>query len=106
MASKLFIAEYERLTSLQFGNTQAQCPEEPPIATQVVDFSGGVAPSAAFNVRTRFVRLKADSACHFFFAAAPTATASHPYLAADETEYHGVDPVRDGVYKVSAIAKS
>jgi len=104
--SKLYISEYARVTAASGpGTAVAQVPEEPPLATQVVDFTSGVAQSAAFNAKTRFVRLQADAACSLRFAANPTATTNDPRLPADQVEFRGI--AGDGsTAKISAIANS
>lgn len=104
--SKLYVSEYARMTqSSGPGNAVVPAPEEPPLATQVVDFTSGAAQSAAFNAKTRFVRLQADAVCSVRFAANPTATVNDARLAAGQTELRGI--AADGsAAKVSAIANS
>lgn len=65
--------------------------KEPPLATQVVDFTAGENKSAVFHARTRFVRMYTDTACFFLFGTSPTAvTQSSPGMAAGQTEIFGV----------------
>jgi hypothetical protein len=105
--SKLYIAEYARLTQASGPGNAAtvQAPEEPPIATQIVDFASGAAASAAFNAKTRFVRLHTDAICSVRFGAAPTATVNDPRMAAGQTELRGI-ALDGGAAKVSAIANT
>ena len=104
--SKLYIAEYARLTQASGpGTAVLQAPEEPPVATQVVDVTSGAAQSAAFNGKTRFVRLHTDAICSVRFAANPTATINDARLAAGQTELRGV-PGDGSAAKVSAIANT
>lgn len=104
--SKLYISEYARVCQASGpANAIVQAPEEPPVATQVVDFTSGAAQSAAFNAKTRFVRLHADAVCSVRFGAAPTATASDPRLAAGQAELRGI-PADGTASKVSAIANT
>ena len=104
--SKLYISEYARVTQTSGpGNAVVQAPEEPPIATQVVDFTSGAAQSAAFNVKTRFVRLNADAICSVKFGAAPTATTNDARVAAGQSELRGI-PSDGSAAKVSAIANT
>jgi hypothetical protein len=104
--SKLYISEYARVTQASGpGNTAVQAPEEPPVATQVVDFTSGAAQSAAFNAKTRFVRLHADAICSVKFGAAPTATVSDPRLALGQTEYRGI-PADGSTVRLSAISNT
>lgn len=102
--TKLYVTEYAELTLVGTPNgVPAQCPKEPPLASQVVDFTAGAAQSAAFNAKTTFVRLQSDAACSVKFGADPTATTSDQRLAADQETYRGV--AGDGsAAKVSAIA--
>jgi hypothetical protein len=104
--TKLYITEYARMSqSSGPGNTVVQAPEEPPLAEQVVDFSGGAAQSSAFNAKTRFVRLHTDSICSVKFGANPTATTSSARMAAGQTEHKGISG--DGsAAKVSAITNT
>ena len=104
--SKLYITEYAELTMVGSPNgIPAQCPKEPPLAEQVVDFSGGVAQSAAFNGKTRFVRLVTDATCSVKFGDDPTATADSQRLAVDQETYRGL--AGDGsAAKISAIASA
>ncbi|MCK5505545.1 MAG: hypothetical protein KAJ10_10305 [Thermodesulfovibrionia bacterium] len=86
--SILYITEYEKLAVDADGNI-IPVGQEPAITTQAVSFTT-TTPSAAFNTRTRFVRLTSDGECHMLFGLAPTATTSHPQLLADTPEYFGV----------------
>jgi hypothetical protein len=104
--SKLYISEYARVTQASGpGSAVVQAPEEPPVTTQVVDFTSGVAQSVAFSVKTRFVRIHTDAICSVKFGAAPTATVNDPRLAAGQTELRGV-PGDGSAAKVSAIANT
>jgi len=104
--SKLYISEYARMTQASGpGNAVIQAPEEPPIASQVVDFTSGAAQSAAFNAKTRFLRLHTDAICSVKFAANPTATVNDARLAAGQTELRGI-PADGSASKVSAIANT
>ncbi|MCK1367628.1 hypothetical protein [Bradyrhizobium sp. 62] len=99
MASKLYITEYADMAQTVRGG--AQIAQQPSIANQTVDYSGGVASSAAFNAATTYVRIHTDSICSIAFGTAPTATTNSKRMPADSTEYFGV-PL-NGSYKVSAI---
>lgn len=81
-----------------------QAPQQPAIATQVLDYTSGAAQSAAFNANTRLVRLHCDTSCSRLFGVNPTATTTSPRMAAGDTEYHCVDP--DNPLKVSVITNS
>lgn len=96
--SSLYIEEY--VTSAIGARGPVQCAQQPPIATQKLDYTAGVAQSAAFNAQTLFVRISADTPCSFAFGINPTATVASAQLNADESEYFGVIPG----HKVSVIA--
>lgn len=95
--SKLYISEHATLAQ----NGTAQVVIEPALAVQVVDFSGGVASSAAFNAQTNIVRVHADATCSVRFDGS-AATTSYPRMSAGQTEYFGVQPGS----KLSVIANT
>lgn len=105
MSSFLYIDEYLQGTQLPVGELM-QCPLEPPIASQKVDFTSGEAKSAAFNVLTAFVAIHADSVCSVLFGAAPTATTSNRRMAAGQTDYRGVPVGNGAALKLSVIANT
>jgi len=78
---------------------------EPALVTQTVAI-GAEAKSAAFNARTRFVRVHTDAICSVLFGANPTATTSSPRMAANQTEFFGVDPSQVSGLKLSVIANT
>lgn len=82
------ISEYERLVVDEAGRI-VPVALEPAVTTQNVSYTSSTA-SAALNAETRFVRIVCDAKAHFVFGAAPTATATAPFLAADSPEYFGV----------------
>lgn len=98
----LYITEYSAMG--QAPNSGPQMPQEPPIAEQTVAISGSSAASAAFNSKTRFVRVHTDAICSVEFGAAPTATATTGRMAANQTEYRGVP--EGGAFKVAVISNS
>lgn len=104
--SKLYIAEYARMC--QAYNAGPQCPEEPPLVEQVVDFSGGVANSAPFNTLTSVLRLHCDAVCSILIGATvptpPTATISNQRYAQNQTEFKGVKT--GGQYQISVISNT
>lgn len=101
--AKVYISEYARMTLDNRGLLSAA--EEPALATQVLDTTG-THLSAAFNAGTRFVRLHTDAIVSVKFATGsdPTATTSHPRMAANQTEYFGI-PV-SGSTKVDVVANT
>jgi hypothetical protein len=99
-ASKLYISEYAAVGVAQ--GTVAQVAAEPILANQLVDFSGGVASSAAFNAATSYVRVVCDTQCAVLFGTAPTALTSSKLLPALLPEYFAVP--KGSAYKISVIA--
>ena len=68
--------------------------------TQAVAYTGTAAASTnAFGDQTRYVRIVADSACHYTFGTAPVAVTTDPFLPANTIEYVNVPPS----VKISAI---
>lgn len=86
----LYISEYADLP-LHNGQLIA-AGNEPSLAEQTVAIGAGSVQSAAFNAKTKFVRLHTDAICSVKFGSNPTATATTPRLAANSTEFFGVAP--------------
>lgn len=96
----LFITEYEHMPETADGVPQVA--KEPSVTTQTRSVSGASAQSAAFNARTKYVRLYTDTLCYIAFGTNPTAvTASSMPLPAGLPEYFGV--TAEGSLKVAAI---
>jgi len=75
---------------------------EPATVTQTVAIAAGSAQSAAFRTDTRMVRLHTDAICSILFGTNPTASATTPRLAANQTEYFKVTPG----FKVAVITNT
>lgn len=88
--ANLYIGEAERLWRDGTGHIVPVFPG-PPVASQKVSFTTAT-QSAAFNSRTRVLRLYADAACHIAFGSNPTATASSERFAADTEYFRAVQP--------------
>lgn len=90
MAS-LYITEYAGLAVMD--GTQVQCGQEPALQTQKLAI-GAEVDSTAFHAQTRFVRLHTDAICSVKFSsgAAVNATTNDTRLAANQTEFFGVQP--------------
>lgn len=99
-ANRLFISEYVSVGAP--AGIVAQIAQEPVVADQTVDFSGGVTSSAAFNSKTNYIRVVCDSQCSVSFGTAPTATTSSKMLPALIPEYFAVP--KGASYKISVIA--
>jgi len=91
---KLYVGEYAQ--------SDWQTATEPPLAEQVVTFAASVQCSNAFHSSTRLVRVYTDAICSIAFGVNPTATTSNKRLAANKTEYFGVQ----GGYKVAAVTNT
>jgi len=98
----LYVSEFAGMGS--GANAAPQAVMQPPLAEQAVAIGGASAQSAAFNARTRIVRLHADSICSIEFGVNPTATATTARLAANQTEYFSVG--EGGAMKVAVIANA
>lgn len=99
-ASRLFVSEYAAV-AFQKGYLE-QVAQETSLDS-IVDFSGGVASSSAFNSKTIYVRLVCDTQCAVKFGVSPTAaTATNKILPALVPEYFAVP--EGASFKVSVIA--
>lgn len=88
----LFTTEFEDIGSDGRGFT-TQAAQTPCITTSKADFTAAAAQSAAFNDKTRFVRLYSDTAGYLKFGANPTAvTATDMPIAANAPEVFAVIP--------------
>ncbi len=90
LAASAYISEYTSLGQTSSGVATAQIATLPPMADQKVTFTGTPGSSAAFNAKTRFIRITCDAACSINMAG--TATTSNARLAADVVEYFAVQP--------------
>jgi len=103
--TSLYITEYARQAKDNRGQPIA-AGEEPYLATQKVGNAGASTRSAVFNVKTRFIRLHADSICSYKVGVgAQTATTGDPRLAANQTEYFGVieEQAKGGTLEVATV---
>lgn len=98
----LYITEYGLLGNLN--GVSAQAGLEPAITTQTVSIGGSTTSSSAFNAQTSMVRLHTDSICSILFGTAPTASATTPRMAANQTEYFAVQ--KGAGLKVAVITNS
>lgn len=103
--AKLYITEYADITNAKGG--YVQCGEEPAVTEQVVNITGVSAQSAAFNAKTRYVRLHTDIICSIKFGSSPTATTSSARMAENQTEFFGVTGLLpDSLLKVAVITNT
>jgi len=100
----LYITEFAELAIGPAGRVGSM-GVQPPIAEQAISNAGATTQSAAFNAKTRFVRLHTDTICAIEFGTNPTAVAAGASgtarMAANQTEYFAV-PLGAG-YKVAAV---
>ena len=85
--AKAYISEYDVMPVL--AGRAVPTGMEPAVAEQAVTFTT-TTQSAAFNARTKFIRVHVDSICSYEFGANPTATVTTPRMAANSTEFFGV----------------
>ncbi len=83
--AKLYIREWSGIA----GDKQAPSGF---IKDQVVDFSGGVAASAAFSDGCAIVEWSTDAICFWVYGSNPTATTSNMRYAADSRGFIGAVP--------------
>lgn len=75
-----------------------QVPSEPPLAQQTVAIGSSSAASNPFNARTTVIRVHTDAICSVLVGGSniagtvvnPTATSTSGRMAANQTEYRGV----------------
>lgn len=91
MANNLYVTEYAGVAGDQQGSTVGFLADR-PVASQKVDFTAGVTPSAAFNAATRFIRVHAEAICSVKLGSAPVATAGDARMTAGQTEIYAVNP--------------
>ena len=99
-ASHLYISEY---TNLGVATGQiAQVASEPSTDQSVVDYTAGVAASAAFQTSTNYVRVLCTSTCSIKFVKSGNATTANKPQAAGVPEYYAVPPNQN--YSISVIS--
>jgi len=86
----LYIAEFRGISPA--GPSGAQIAKAPPVVEQQVAIGGSHAESAAFNNATTVIRVHTDAICSILIGTTPVAAATNARLAADQTEYFGVNP--------------
>ena len=101
----LYVTEYAGLAPA-VGGQYAQSPQESPVAEQTVAIAAGSAQSAAFNAKTKLVRLHTDVICSIEFGTNPTVSATTARMVANQTEYHGVPNNTGTLFKVAVITNT
>lgn len=88
--AKLYISEYSE-APIGFNGQMLAAGKEPSVTEQTpVVIGAGSLQSAAFDAKTKFVRIHTDAICSISFGSNPTATVNTKRLAANSTEYFGV----------------
>lgn len=100
----LYIREYQTIAAPGPDFNGMQAGMEPGLDQAPLVFGGGVQLSSAFAVGTRVVRLHTDAICSILFGTAPTATTANARMAANQTEFFGVQPGAN--LKVSVIVNT
>ena len=96
--AKVTIREYEHTTHTARGLVSVG--EEPAL---VIQKSASLPfTSAAFNVRTKLIRISTDVAIAFDVGLVPVASATSPDMAAGQTEYFGV--VQSAGHSINVVA--
>lgn len=88
MATRISIREYEHLSAVARGVVPVG--EEPAVASQSFTVTGASQQSAAFNEKTRFVRIHTGVDISLDWGTNPTAVAGECDMVAGQTEYFGV----------------
>lgn len=96
--AKVYIGEVEFMGA--GGYDQAPIARLPFLVDQVIDFTSGATPSAAFSSATTYIRIWSDTQCCITYGATPVATTTKTPMSAFAPEYFGVAPGS----KISVIA--
>ncbi len=100
----IYITEFAKF-GRDLGGYGGPVGEQPPLAEQKVANAGASTPSAAFNAKTRLVRIHTDSICSLEFGTGtPVATTSTARMAANTTEYFMLDAEGHKVSPMSVAA--
>lgn len=87
--ARVTIREYEHITLAAGGGVAVA--KEPAVARQTLTPTGASTQSVGFNTRTRFIRVHTDSIIAFDVGSVPVAIDTGDRMAANQTEYFGVD---------------
>ena len=96
--AKVYITELANKGGAESG-VAVEIAAMPPVAEQNLAVSGASLASAAFNAKTKFVRIATDVAVNLAFGVTPVATTSLLYMPAGSVEYFAVS----GGMKVAVI---
>lgn len=84
----LYVAEFSAMATHKLSH--ALIAQQPPVTEQTVSIGMSSTQSSAFNSATRMIRVHTDAICSILVGADPTATSSKMRMAANQTEYFGV----------------
>ncbi len=96
MAAKVYVSEFVSTKPVGVGTAMLQAPS---VAEQQIVTSATSGASAAFNAKTKIVRVHTDGIVSVKFGSAPTALVTDHRMAANTTEYFAVEPG----HKIAAI---
>jgi hypothetical protein len=88
--SSLYVREYADQVLLGRG-LSAPAGMEPGLVDQKLTISGSTVQSAAFNAKTRLIRVHTDVICSIVIGPNAIATTGGARMAANTTEYFGVN---------------
>ena len=89
--AKIYITELANKGAAESG-VSIEVASMPPLAEQTITVTGSSAQSAAFNAKTKFIRVATDTPVNLAFGSNPTATTSLLYLPSGAVEYFAVTP--------------
>lgn len=98
----LYVTEYDKLARDEQGYLMA-AGLEPALAEQQVAIGGTSTQSSAFQSATRIIRVHTDAICHIAIGTNPTAATTTKRLAANQTEFFGVQAHGAGIQKIAVI---
>lgn len=88
----LYLTEFSN-SGAAHGRSPSMGQWPPPVATQTISIGGGSTSSTAFSKNTNMIRVHSDAICSIIIGAAPqTALTTSARMAANQTEFHSVNP--------------
>ena len=91
----LYVSEYRLLASVpsvtNYAPMPGQAPQEPVVAEYTVNISGSSTQGPLFGGYTALIRVHCDAVCSIAIGKNPTALTTNKRLAANQTEYFGVN---------------
>lgn len=84
-----WVTEYESMARELGSGVVVPIPQEPAVAVQKITFTTAT-QSAAFNSRTKIIRVWTSAAAHVAFGTNPTATVNSTPIGTELVEWFGV----------------